>query len=76
MEILERLRQCRDSSYGCGDIADKLIFLANLKNTDQLHDELVDALYYIYAVAQKHYNKDYFRILYNVLLEIAGKEFD
>lgn len=35
--------------------------------------ELIDAVYYLKACAQNEYNKDYFRILYNVLEDIAEK---
>lgn len=73
MELEEKLKQFNEVGYyDCNDIVEKLLNLANLKGDEQLGEELLDALYYVKTVAQNPYNKDYFRVLYNVLLIIAG----
>lgn len=72
MEALENLKQYQDSSYDCNDMAEKLMELAGLDG-EQLGDELLDALYWLKAAAQNPYNKDSFRVMYNVLLTIAEK---
>lgn len=63
--------------YDCYDIAEKLLELAGLDDSDgELGGDLLDALYQIRAIAGNPYNSDYYRVLYNVLLTIAGKESD
>ena len=75
---LENLKQFHHASYyDCNDIAERLLELAGLDDSDgELGKELLDALYYVKAAAQNPYNCDYYRILYNVLLTIAEKESD
>lgn len=62
--------------YDCDDIAEKLLELAGLDDAEgELNGELLDALYQLKAIAANQYNSDYYRVLYNVLLKIAGMEF-
>lgn len=74
---LENLKQFHHASYyDCNDIAEKLLELAGLDDSNgELGEELLDALYQIKAIAENPYNSDYYRVLYNVLLKIAGMEF-
>lgn len=81
MELLENLKKYNEASYyDCNDIAEKLIELSNLRpnveDPDTLHEEVEEALYQINAIAQNPYNKDFYRVLYNVLLAITGMDFD
>lgn len=73
----EKLKQFNESPYyDCNDIAEKLLELADLDDSDgKLGKELLDALYQIKAIAGNPYNSDYYRVLYNVLLKITGMEF-
>lgn len=76
MNLLEKLKQFREtSSYDCNDVAEKLVEMSNLPDDSELGEELVEALYQIKAIAQNPYNSDSYRVLYNVLLVIAGFEF-
>lgn len=71
--LLEQLRQYReDICYDCSDIAEKLISLAELEDDDRLREEILESLYHLRNVACNPYNRDHFRVLYNVLLIIAG----
>lgn len=78
MEELKKYNEaaCCDS----GDIAEKLIELSNLRpnveDPDALYRDVEEALYQIKAIAQNPYNKDFYRVLYNVLLAITGLDFD
>lgn len=78
MERTNKLNQLRQFNkpweYDCCDIAEKLVELSNLPDDGQLKSELIDALYYLKAVAENPYNSDYHRVLFNVLLVITGFE--
>lgn len=75
-ENLEELKQYKENScYNTEDIAEQLIELSNLERSEELKQELEDGLDLLQTMAQKEYNKDCFRVLYNVLLVIAGNEF-
>lgn len=75
-ENLEELKQYKENScYNTEDIAEQLIELSNLERSEELKQELEDGLCLLQAMAQKEYNKDCFRVLYNVLLVITGNEF-
>lgn len=77
MELLEQLKQYReDMYYDCSDIAEKLISLAELEDDDGLREEILESLYHLRNVACNPYNKDHFRVLYNVLLIIAGMKIE
>lgn len=74
--IMEELKQYRENSYyDIEDVAEQLIELSNLERSEELKQELEDGLCLLQVMAQKEYNKDCFRVLYNVLLVIAGNEF-
>lgn len=72
---MEELKKYIENSfyYPC-DIADKLIELSNLEYTEELKEELENALYWLKSAAHNKYNNDYFRVFYNVLLVITGNE--
>lgn len=73
MELIENLKQYHDvSDYDCNDIAEKLLELADFRDDGEVGEELLDALYQLRAAAQNPYNHDHYRVLYNVLLSIAG----
>lgn len=75
-ENLEELKQYKENSYyDIEDVAEQLIELSNLERSEELKQELEDGLDLLQTMAQKEYNKDCFRVLYNVLLVIAGNEF-
>lgn len=75
-ENLEELKQYRENSYyDIEDVAEQLIELSNLERSEELKQELKNGLDLLQAMAQKEYNKDCFRVLYNVLLVITGNEF-
>ena len=59
--------------YDTMDIAGKLCALANIDDQDVIA-ECEEAIYHLYATAQNQYNRDCFRVLYNVLQELAGME--
>ena len=72
---MEELKQYRENSYyNIGDIAEQLIDLSNLDMSEDLKEELRAALDHLKAMAENEYNKDCFRVLYNVLLVITGME--
>lgn len=75
MELVN-LKQINEASYyDCNDIAEKLLDLAGLDDSNgELGKALLDALHQIKAIAENPYNSDYYRVLYNVLLKIAGRE--
>lgn len=74
--IMEELKQYRENSYyDIEDVAEQLIELSNLEPSEELKQELEDGLDLLQAMAQNEYNKDCFRVLYNVLLVITGNEF-
>ena len=72
MEELKRYRT--NSYYSIEDIAEQLIELSNLDMPEDLKEELKVALDHLKAMAANEYNKDCFRVLYNVLLVITGME--
>ena len=79
--LMDELRKYNEAAgYDSGDIAVKLIELSNLRpnaeDPDALYQEVEEALYQINAIAQNPYNKDFYRVLYNVLLAITGLDFD
>ncbi len=72
---MEELKQYNENScYNTEDIVEQLIELSNLDMSEDLKEELETALYNLKAMAQNKYNKDCFRVLYNVLLVITGNE--
>lgn len=72
---IEELKQYRENScYDTNDISESLIELSNLELSEKLKTELDDALFNLKAMAENPYNKDYYRVLYNVLLVITGNE--
>ncbi len=78
---MDELRKYDEAAgYDSGDIAEKLIELSNLcpnvEDPDALYKDVEEALYQIKAIAQNPYNKDFYRVLYNVLLAITGLDFD
>lgn len=79
--LMDELRKYNEAAgYDSGDIAVKLIELSNLRpnaeDPDALYKDVEEALYQINAIAQNPYNKDFYRVLYNVLLAITGLDFD
>ena len=79
--LMDELRKYNEAAgYDSGDIAVKLIELSNLRpnaeDPDALYKDVEEALYQINAIAQNPYNKDFYRVLYNVLLSITGLDFD
>lgn len=79
--MLDELRKYNEAAgYDSGDIAAKLIELSNLRpnveDSDALYKDVEEALYQINAIAQNPYNKDFYRVFYNVLLAITGLDFD
>ena len=72
MEELKRYSE--NCYYDISDITEQLIKLSNLELSEELKEELKNALYWIRSAAQNEYNNDYFRVLYNVLLVISGME--
>lgn len=72
---MEELKQYPENCYyDISDITEQLIKLSNLELSEELKEELKNALYWIRSAAQNEYNNDYFRVLYNVLLVITGME--
>ena len=72
---MEELKQYRENSYyDAEDISESLIELSNLGYTEELKKELKNALCWLESAAQNKYEKDYFRVLYNVLLVITNNE--
>lgn len=72
---IEELKQYRENScYDTNDISESLIELSNLELSEKLKTELDDALFNLKAMEENPYNKDYYRVLYNVLLVITGME--
>lgn len=72
---MDKLRQYIENSfYSVEDIAEKLVELSNLEPSEELKVELEDGLHFMKAAAENKYDSDYFRVLYNVLLVIAGME--
>lgn len=79
--LMEELKKYNEAAYyDSGDIAEKLVELSNLRpnveDPDALCKDVEEALYQIKAIAQNPYNKDFYRVLYNVLLAITGLDFD
>lgn len=78
---MEELKKYYDTAcYDSGDIAKKLIELSNLRSNvedpDALYEDVEEALYQLNTIAQNPYNKDFYRVLYNVLLAITSLDFD
>lgn len=74
MDLMEKLCQFQDGVYDSCDIAEKLVGLSGLDDNEQLYKELLESLYQLRSIAANPYNSDYWRVLYNVLLSISGKE--
>lgn len=75
-ENLEELKQYRENSYyDIEDVAENMLELSNLEPSEELKQELENGLDLLQAMAQNEYNKDCFRVLYNVLHVITGNEF-
>lgn len=70
----ELRKYCENSYYDTSEIAEKLIELSNLELSEELREELENAMYWLKLAARNKYNNDYFRVLYNVLLVITGME--
>lgn len=72
---MNELKQYKENSYyHIEDIAEQLIELSNLDISEDLKKELRAGLEHLNEMAAKEYNKDCFRVLYNVLLVITGME--
>lgn len=72
---MNELKQYKENSYyHIEDIAEQLIKLSNLDISEDLKKELRAGLEHLNEMAAKEYNKDCFRVLYNVLLVITGME--
>lgn len=70
MESLKEIRKYKPHYYyGAEDVAETLINLAGV--TEEARTDLENAIYYIAACAQNHYNSDSFRVLYNTLQTIV-----
>lgn len=64
---MEELKQYRENSYyDAEDISERLIELSNLDPLEEIKTELDNALFDLKVAAQNQYNKDYYRVLYNV----------
>lgn len=75
MKHLEKMRQYSEKScIGCYDIAAKLIHLTGCEAATELEEDLLDALYQLKAIAQNPYNPYTYRVLYNILSDIAEKD--
>lgn len=72
MEDLKRYKENR--YYDTKDVSDRLNKLSNLYLSEDLVAELDNAIYELKIMAQNQYNKDCYRVLYNVLLVITGNE--
>ena len=72
MEDLKKFKE--NTYYDIPDIEEKLVELSNLELSEELKTELEKALYWLKSAAQNKYDKDCFRVLYNVLLVITGME--
>lgn len=62
------------SCYDTQDVSDRLNELSNLHLSEDLITELDNAVFELKSMAQNQYNKDCYRVLYNVLLVITGNE--
>lgn len=68
------MRKYNESAYyDFVDISEKLIALSGTED-GEIAEELTEAIYQLKAMAENPYNADRWRILYNVLLKIAGTE--
>ncbi len=75
MEDLKRYKETSYyDTYDTKDVSDRLNELSNLYLSEDLMTELENAVYDLKAMAQNQYNKDCYRVLYNVLLVITGNE--
>ena len=74
MDLTEKLAQFQENIYDSNNIAEKLVALSGLEDNGPLGEKLLEALYQIRAMAANPYNKDYWRVLYNVLLVIVDAE--
>lgn len=69
---MEELREYNQSScYSPEDIAEKLIEISDVGNHKGLKEDLENALYQLKAIAENHYNFDFYRTFYNVLLAVT-----
>lgn len=57
--------------YSSADLAETLQTLADAP--EEAREELDEAIYYIQTAAQNDHNRDYFRVLFNVLQTITEK---
>lgn len=56
------------------EIAQTLCDMALDRPDEQTVHDCMEALYQLKAIAENPYNSDYYRILYNVLVEIAKRD--
>lgn len=68
---IEELKQYKDNYYDdIESVAEKLQEQTD-NSGEEIKEELTEALYQIRAMAQNDYNYDYWRVLYNILLQYA-----
>ena len=68
---IEELKQYKDNYYDdIESVAEKLQEQTD-NSGEEIKEELTEALYQIKAMAQNDYNYDYWRVLYNILLQYA-----
>lgn len=53
------------------EIADAMLEYAGRQEDDERRETLKEAIYHLNALAENEYNADYWRVLYDVLQEIA-----
>lgn len=68
---VEELKQYKNQYYSVEDIVEKLQEQTN-NSDEEIKEELTEALYQLKAMAQNEYNRDCWRILYNILLYYAS----
>lgn len=73
--MMEDLKRYKETSYyDIKDVSDRLNELSNLYLSEDLMTELDNAVFELKSMAQNQYNKDCYRVLYNVLLVITDNE--
>lgn len=55
------------------EIAKRLLQLAGIDASKEIFEELENGVYYVKNCAENGMNKDYFRVLYNVLAEVTQR---
>ena len=55
------------------EIAQRLLQLAGIDASGEVFEELENGVYYVKNCAENSMNKDYFRVLYNVLAEVTQR---